>query len=328
MLAILAPGQGAQSPGFLTSWLAHEGTSDLLKEWSKQIDLDLIRLGSTADDLEIRETSNAQPLLVAAGLISYIQLVGNQDFSSNSVNFFAGHSVGEITAATLSGIIDPKTAMSLVSARGRAMSTAAIGSETGMSAVLGGDRESVLSILESLHLVPANENGAGQIVAAGKLSDLKLLADNPPSGARIRSLAVSGAFHTEVMKPAVSALADAAFSAITRDPLAPVLSNLDGEPISNGDEFLARIVGQVAGPVRWDLCMKTLADNGVTGVIEVAPGGTLTGLFKRSFPDIELCSLKTPQDLSSAREFAQKHFTALTNGERQHTEKTSTHDDN
>jgi [acyl-carrier-protein] S-malonyltransferase len=311
MLAVLAPGQGAQSPGLLTSWLAHEDALSLVKDWSNQIDLDLVRLGSTADEVEIRQTSNAQPLLVAAGLISYMQLVGNQDFSLNPVNFFAGHSVGEITAAALSGILDAKTAMNLVSVRARAMSRAAIGSETGMSAVLGGEREIVLSALESLHLVAANENGSGQIVAAGKLTDLKLLADNPPNGARVRALAVSGAFHTDVMKPAVSALADAAFSAITDDPIAAVLSNLDGAPISSGDEFLARIVGQVAGPVRWDLCMKTLADNGVTGVIEVAPGGTLTGLIKRSFPDIELCALKTPEDLANAREFARKHFAIL-----------------
>jgi len=307
VLAVLAPGQGAQSPGFLEPWLADEKSHELVTDWSERINIDLIKLGTVSDEDEIRETSHAQPLLVAAGLISYFRLVGNLDFSRFAVDFFAGHSVGEITASVLSGACDSQTAIELVNVRARAMSAAAIGSDTGMSAVLGGDRQEVLSALESFGLTPANENGGGQIVAAGKLSALQELAENPPSGSRVRSLPVSGAFHTSVMQPAVTALADAAYSVSTKNPTSPVLSNLDGALITNGDELLARIVGQVAGPVRWDLCMKTLSDNGVTGVIEVAPGGTLTGLIRRSFPQIELCAIKNPTDIASAREFARSH---------------------
>ena len=304
MLALLAPGQGAQTPGFLTPWLADATSRALVENWSNLIDLDLVELGTTADADEIRETSHAQPLLVAAGLISSLQTFAGQNIS---FDYFAGHSVGEITAASLAQSFDGDSAMTLVNVRGRAMSAAATGSNSGMSAVLGGEREIVVAALLSLGLTPANENGGGQIVAAGSLDALALLAENPPAGARVRPLQVSGAFHTSVMQPAVTKLADAAREITVIDPVAPVISNRDGAIITGGDELMARIVGQVAGPVRWDLCMETLAAQGVTGVIEVAPGGTLTGLVKRAQPGIELFAIKSPDDIEGAREFARSH---------------------
>jgi [acyl-carrier-protein] S-malonyltransferase len=304
MLALLAPGQGAQTPGFLTPWLEDATSGALLENWSTLTDLDLVALGTTADADEIRETSNAQPLLVAAGLISALRTFAGQDLT---FDYFAGHSVGEITAASLAQAFDGDAAMTLVNVRGRAMSIAAAGSNTGMSAVLGGEREVVVSALLALGLTPANENGGGQIVAAGSLEALAQLADNPPARARVRPLQVSGAFHTSVMQPAVTKLADAAHEMDVNNPVAPVISNRDGAIITNGDELLARIVGQVSGPVRWDLCMATLAAQGVTGVIEVAPGGTLTGLVKRAQPGIELFAIKTPDDIEGAREFARTH---------------------
>ena len=275
-----------------------------MENWSSLVDLDLIRLGTLGDADEIRETSHAQPLLVAAGLISSMQTFSGQNIS---FDFFAGHSVGEITAASLAQSIDGDAAMTLVNVRGRAMSAAATGSNTGMSAVLGGERDVVVAALVALGLTPANENGGGQIVAAGSLPALAALAENPPAGTRVRPLQVSGAFHTSVMEPAIVKLADAAREITVRDPVAPVISNRDGAIITGGDELIARIVGQVSGPVRWDLCMETLASKGVTGVIEVAPSGTLTGLFKRAQPGIELFAIKTPDDIDGAREFARKH---------------------
>ena len=304
MFALLAPGQGAQTPGFLTPWLEDPTSRALMENWSRLVDLDLIRLGTLGDAEEIRETSHAQPLLVAAGLISSMQTFAGENIS---FDFFAGHSVGEITAASLAQSIDGDSAMTLVNVRGRAMSAAATGSNTGMSAVLGGEREVVVAALVALGLTPANENGGGQIVAAGSLPALAALAENPPAGSRVRPLQVSGAFHTSVMEPAIVKLADAAREITVSDPVAPVISNRDGAIITGGDELIARIVGQVSGPVRWDLCMETLASNGVTGVIEVAPGGTLTGLFKRAQPGIELFAIKTPDDIDGAREFARKH---------------------
>ena len=304
MLALLAPGQGAQTPGFLTPWLADATSRALVENWSNLIDLDLVELGTTADADEIRETSHAQPLLVAAGLISSLQTFAGQNIS---FDYFAGHSVGEITAASLAQSFDGDSAMTLVNVRGRAMSAAATGSNSGMSAVLGGEREIVVAALLALGLTPANENGGGQIVAAGSLDALAFLAENPPAGARVRPLQVSGAFHTSVMQPAVTKLADAAREITVIDPVAPVISNRDGAIITGGDELMARIVGQVAGPVRWDLCMETLAAQGVTGVIEVAPGGTLTGLVKRAQPGIELFAIKSPDDIEGAREFARSH---------------------
>ena len=304
MLALLAPGQGAQTPGFLTPWLADATSRALVENWSNLIDLDLVELGTTADADEIRETSHAKPLLLAAGLISSLQTFAGQNIS---FDYFAGHSVGEITAASLAQSFDGDCAMTLVNVRARAMSAAATGSNSGMSAVLGGEREIVVAALLALGLTPANENGGGQIVAAGSLDALALLAENPPAGARVRPLQVSGAFHTSVMQPAVTKLADAAREITVIDPVAPVISNRDGAIITGGDELMARIVGQVAGPVRWDLCMETLAAQGVTGVIEVAPGGTLTGLVKRAQPGIELFAIKSPDDIEGAREFARNH---------------------
>ena len=304
MLALLAPGQGAQTPGFLASWLENEASRALVERWSELTDLDLVHLGTLADGDEIRETSHAQPLLVAAGLISAAQAFADQNIT---FDFFAGHSVGEITAACLAQSFDGDSAMGLVNVRGRAMSTAATGSKTGMSAVLGGEREVVVAALLALGLTPANENGGGQIVAAGSLEALASLSANPPPGARVRPLQVSGAFHTSVMQPAVTKLADAAREIEVNNPTSPVISNRDGAIITGGDELMARIVGQVSGPVRWDLCMQTLADQGVTGVIEVAPGGTLTGLVKRAQPTIEFFAIKSPDDIEGVREFARAH---------------------
>lgn len=304
MLALLAPGQGAQTPGFLTSWLENETSRALIERWSGLIDLDLVHLGTLADSDEIRETSHAQPLLVAAGLISAAQTFADQNIT---FDFFAGHSVGEITAACLAQSFDGDSAMALVNVRGLAMSAAATGSKTGMSAVLGGERDVVVAALLALGLTPANENGGGQIVAAGSLEALAALSLNPPAGARVRPLQVSGAFHTNVMQPAVTKLADAAREIEVNNPTSPVISNRDGAIITGGDELMARIIGQVSGPVRWDLCMQTLADQGVTGVIEVAPGGTLTGLVKRAQPNIEFFAIKSPEDIEGAREFARAH---------------------
>jgi len=305
MLALLAPGQGSQSPGFLSPWLEDPKAAQLISTWADAIGLDLVRLGTTASADEIRDTANAQPLLVAGGLIGATRLF-QQDLSA--ISYVAGHSVGEITAAAITGVLDQVSALNLVRARGEQMANAANGSETGMSAVLGGEREVVIAAIKSVGLIAANENGGGQIVAAGSLTALAALAENPPEGSRVRALAVSGAFHTATMAPAVSRLATLATSLTATDPKAPFISNKDGAVIENGREILDRIVGQIAGPVRWDLCMETMAKCGVTGVIEVPPAGTLTGLVKRSQGEIETFALKGPEDLSAAAEFIAKHY--------------------
>lgn len=299
MLAIIAPGQGAQTPGMLEGWIIDSSAKELLAVWSDEIGLDLIHLGTTADEDEIKDTANAQPLIVAAGLLSARALDARGKFE-----FVAGHSVGEITAAALAGVITEIDAMKLVRARGIEMSKAASKTPSGMSAVLGGDRELVLKAIADAGLVAANDNGAGQIVAAGSLEALASLA---PEGARVRALAVAGAFHTHFMEPAVAPLRDLAASISVSDPAVGVLSNKDGAVITNGREILDRIVAQIASPVRWDLCMNTLASRGVTGAIEVAPAGTLVGLIKRAEPTIVGFALKSPEDCDSARTFATEH---------------------
>ena len=309
MLAVVAPGQGSQTPGFLTPWFEYfdaqgDFFANFVAGWSQNIGLDLRHLGTQANADEIKDTAKAQPLLVLGGLLGAGGIFAGD---ASTISLFAGHSVGEITAAALAMVINGDDAMSLVAARGREMAKAALNSETGMSAVLGGERDFVVSHLNSLGLTPANENGAGQIVAAGKLDALALLAENPPAGARVRPLAVSGAFHTSVMEPAVRVLGEMASTLEVSNPTHTLLSNKDGAAVTDGRNAIDRIVGQIAGPVRWDLCMQSMADMGVTGVIEMPPAGTLVGLIKRAQPQIETFALKTPDDLDAAREFIKKH---------------------
>jgi [acyl-carrier-protein] S-malonyltransferase len=299
MLAIIAPGQGSQTPGMLSAWLEDAQIRTLAQEISDAIGLDVVRLGTTADADEIKDTANAQPLIVAAGLMSAHALGATGSFS-----YVAGHSVGEITAAAIAGALTPIDAMKLVRARGVEMAKAAGVTPSGMAAVLGGDRQVVLSAIADLGLVAANDNGGGQIVAAG---DLDAIAQLAPVGARVRPLAVAGAFHTSYMQPAVEPLRTLAATMTTSEPSVGVLSNKDGAVVKDGAEVLERIVNQIANPVRWDLCMETLVSLGVTGVIEVAPAGTLVGLIKRAAPSIEQFAFKSPEDLDAARAFVANH---------------------
>lgn len=301
MLVLVAPGQGAQTPGFLTPWLDLPGAADRIAAWSDAIGLDLAHFGTKADADEIRDTAVAQPLLVAAGLLSADAL------GAVRPGAVAGHSVGEITAAVFAGVIDDAAALGFVRTRGLAMAEAAAVTETGMSAVLGGDPEQVLAHLEKLGLTPANVNGAGQIVAAGTAEQLAALAEDKPEKARVIALKVAGAFHTHHMAPAVATLQEAAADLTVSDPVVPYISNKDGRIVSTGDEIIARLVGQVANPVRWDLCMETFKEQGVTGLIEVCPGGTLTGLAKRALPGVQTLALKTPDDLDAARTLVAEH---------------------
>ncbi|MET7455464.1 ACP S-malonyltransferase [Streptomyces sp. NPDC005574] len=297
MLVLVAPGQGAQTPGFLTPWLELPGAADRVAAWSDAIGLDLAHYGTKADADAIRDTSVAQPLLVAAGLLSAAAL---GDVVPGAV---AGHSVGEITAAVFAGVLDDTAALALVRKRGLAMAEAAAVTATGMSALLGGDPEVSVAHLEKLGLTPANVNGAGQIVAAGTLEQLAALEADPPEGVRrVVALKVAGAFHTHHMAPAVEALAKAAESLAPADPKVAYVSNKDGRAVATGTEVLERLVGQVANPVRWDLCMETFQELGATALLEVCPGGTLTGLAKRALPGVKTLALKTPDDLDAARE--------------------------
>ncbi|MFE7767440.1 ACP S-malonyltransferase [Streptomyces sp. NPDC057438] len=302
MLVLVAPGQGAQTPGFLTPWLDLPGAADRLGAWSDAIGLDLARYGTEADADAIRDTAVAQPLLVAAGLLSAAAL---GDVTPGAV---AGHSVGEITAAAFAGVLDDTAALTLVRKRGLAMAEAAAITETGMSALLGGDPEVTIPHLEKLGLTPANVNGAGQIVAAGTLEQLAALeADKPEGVRRVVALKVAGAFHTHHMAPAVDTLAKAAEELAPGDPKLTYVSNKDGQAVATGAEVLSRLVGQVANPVRWDLCMETFKELGVTALIEVCPGGTLTGLAKRALPGVATVALKTPDDLDAARALIAEH---------------------
>lgn len=307
MLVIVAPGQGAQTPGFLTPWL-EDPTFAARFDWLATVaSIDLAHYGTEADADTIRDTKVAQPLLVATGLIAALDLFPHPADAFSRIGAVAGHSVGELTAAAGARAITAEQAMVLVRERGNAMADAAAVTATGMTAVLGGDRDEVLASIERHGLTPANDNGPGQVVAAGTMEQLAAFAEDPPAKARIMPLSVAGAFHTSHMAPAVDRLAALARSVSTHDPRTPVISNRDGQVVHDGRDVLRRIVGQIANPVRWDLCMETMSDLGVTGILEMPPAGTLTGIAKRALKGVETFALKTPDQLDAAREFCDKH---------------------
>ncbi|BCY06370.1 ACP S-malonyltransferase [Actinoplanes sp. L3-i22] len=304
MLAVLSPGQGSQKPGFLNSWLELPGAKDRLTAWSALAGVDLVHLGTDADAEEIKDTARTQPLLVAAALLAAAQL------PLERVGVVAGHSVGELGAASIAGVLTPEDAITLAGVRGREMAAACALAPTGMSAVLGGDPDEVVATIEKHGLHPANRNGAGQIVAAGALDGLAEFAAAPPAKARVIALAVAGAFHTPFMAPAETALAAVAAKTTVTDPARTLLSNLDGTAVAGGRDMLDRLVRQITAGVRWDLCMSTLKGLGVTAVIELPPAGTLAGLVRREMKGArapEIVTLNTPDDLPAARDLIARH---------------------
>jgi [acyl-carrier-protein] S-malonyltransferase len=309
VLVIVAPGQGSQTPGFLQPWLELPGVADRLAWLSAVAGLDLIEHGTVSDADTIRDTSIAQPLIVAAGLVSLLSLFPHPSDAFTKIGAGAGHSVGEITAAAAAGVISAEQAMVLVRERGAAMATAAGQAATGMSAVMGGDPAEVIALLAEHDLIAANVNGAGQIVAAGLLENLAAFRAAVPKGVKAIPLKVAGAFHTEFMGSAVEVLEKYSRAVTTHDPRVRLVSNADGTVVHDGQDVLRRIVAQVRRPVRWDLCMETFRDLGVTGLIEIPPAGTLANLAKRALPGIDIVALKTPADLPAAHELIREHAT-------------------
>ena len=297
MLAILCPGQGSQKPGFMNPWLEIPEYRATLEAMSDAINLDLIKHGTISDEETIRDTAIAQPLIVSASIATANLL------DLTNVFGVAGHSVGEVAAAQVAGILNQEQAMQLVNLRAQAMAKAAASSEkTSMAAVLGGEVETVISRLNELGLSSANYNGAGQIVAAGSAEAIQALVAEGPAGSKVIPLSVAGAFHTKYMEPAVGELTNFVSSLTVQDPSKTIWSNQAGQIVSSGTGFLNLLVGQVANSVRWDLCMEAMVNAGVTAVIEVSPAGTLAGLAKRGMPGVEIVALKEPKDLDAAKD--------------------------
>ncbi len=304
MIALLAPGQGSQTPGMLLPWLELPGAAEQLASWSAISGLDLVALGTTATAEEITDTAVTQPLVVAATLLAHRELTNRGLLGRNGAPkiIVAGHSVGEIAAYAIAGVISPDDAVALAATRGAEMAKACAVEPTGMSAVLGGDEAEVLSALENFELVPANRNAAGQIVAAGRLDALAKLAENPPEKARVRQLATAGAFHTHFMAPATDAYATAAADVATAEPTATLLSNADGQPVSSAAEAMGKLVAQLTRPVRWDLCTEGMRAANVTAIVEFPPAGTLVGIAKRELRGVPTYAVKTPSDLDGLAE--------------------------
>lgn len=307
MLAIVAPGQGAQQPGFLQPWISESSFTNRIGWLSAVSGLDLAHYGTQADAETIRDTAVAQPLLVAAGLLAALELFPHPADAFPFIGVAAGHSVGEITAAAGVGVLSAEQAMVFVRERGRAMAAASAATPTSMTAVIGGQPEEVLAALDAQGLTAANHNGSGQVVAAGTHQQLEAFAAHPPKRARLIPLSVAGAFHTVHMQPAVARLTELARGISTHDPRTRLLSNADGQVVHDGQDVLRRLVGQVASPVRWDLCMAAMADLGVTGLLEMPPAGTLTGIAKRNLKGVELFALNTPDQLEDALAFVHEH---------------------
>jgi [acyl-carrier-protein] S-malonyltransferase len=299
MIIVVAPGQGSQTPGFLSPWLEVDGVREQLGTLGEAAKVDLIQHGTISDDVTIRDTKIAQPLIVAASLVTGTILLTGRE---SSVSAFAGHSVGEFAAAALAGILSPSDSMSLVGVRGRAMAEEAQRVSTGMSALLGGEQADIDAKLRELGLFAANMNGGGQVVVAGDSDALAALAAEPPAGARVIPLSVAGAFHTSYMAGAVETLRVAAEAVATSDPTTPIYTNSDGTRVSSGAHYRDLLVGQVSNPVRWDLCMESFARDGVNGVIELAPAGALVGLVRRSIKGLPTVAVKTPDDVTAAIE--------------------------
>jgi [acyl-carrier-protein] S-malonyltransferase len=305
VLAIVCPGQGSQTPGFLAPWLELPGVREHLEALSDAAGLDLVAHGTVSDEETIKDTAVAQPLIVAAGLVAARQLLDTGALTAATV--VAGHSVGEITASAVAGALTEDDAVTFVRERANAMARAAAAAPTGMSAVLGGDPDDVAQVLAGLGLTAANANGGGQVVAAGTLEQLAELTANPPAKARVIPLKVAGAFHTSHMEPALSVLEALRPSLSPAEPLPTLLSNFDGAAVVSGEANLDSLIAQVSRPVRWDACMETMTGMGVTGILELPPAGTLTGLAKRGMRGVPSLALKSPEDLAAARAFVAEH---------------------
>nr|WP_199340277.1 ACP S-malonyltransferase [Mycobacteroides chelonae] len=298
---MLAPGQGSQTPGMLTPWLELPGATDQVEQWSKASGLDLVRLGTTATAEEITDTSITQPLVVALTLLAYDELTKRGHLNAKTT-VVAGHSVGEIAAYAIAGVISADEAVALAATRGAEMAKACALDPTGMSAVLGGDEAEVLERLEALELIPANRNAAGQIVAAGRITALEKLAEDPPAKARVRQLATAGAFHTHFMAPAQEAYAAAAAAILPSEPVTTLLSNFDGTPVASGADAMEKLVNQLTSPVRWDLCTEYFKTADVQAVVELPPSGALAGIAKREMRGVTNQALKSLEDLDALAE--------------------------
>jgi len=285
----------------LSPWLELPGADELIASWSEAIGLDLARLGTTATAEEITDTAITQPLVVAATLLAHQELT-KRGLLAGADLVVAGHSVGEIAAYAIAGVLGADDAVRLAATRGSEMAKACAVEPTGMAAVLGGDEAEVLARLDELDLVPANRNAAGQIVAAGAVSALDKLVEDPPAKARVRKLATAGAFHTHFMASALDGYSAAADAVTTGAPTASLLSNADGQPVTSADDAMAKLVAQLTKPVRWDLCTETMRQREVAAIVEFPPAGTLVGIAKRELRGVPTYAVKTPADLDGLSE--------------------------
>ncbi|MEY3806569.1 MAG: malonyl CoA-acyl carrier protein transacylase [Actinomycetota bacterium] len=302
MLAFTFPGQGSQRPGMGRPWQGHESW-ELVDEASHVAGRDVAALLLDADAEELKDTRNAQLTTFVASLmvLDAVERLGIVP------SFCAGHSLGEYTALTATGALSFEDGVQLVVERADAMHEAGNQSPGTMAAVLGLDDDvvEVACRRADSDVWVANFNAPGQVVIAGSPDGVTAASEHAKSlGAKkIMPLQVSGAFHTPFMTAARDRLRSAITLASPRDTEVPVISNVDALPHATGDEWSALLSAQLSSPVRWKHCLLTLAEHGVTGFVELGPGGVLTGMAKRTVDNARTISVSTPDELDKLIEW-------------------------
>ncbi|GLY18865.1 ACP S-malonyltransferase [Kineosporia sp. NBRC 101677] len=301
MRAILCPGQGSQRPGLLTAWTGTDESREHVRRLGDWAGLDLLEHGTRSDAETLRDTAVAQPLIVAAGLLAWARLAGRAGRPAPADLLVAGHSVGEITAAVIAGVLTEQEGMRLAAGRGRAMAAAASREPSGMVAVVGTTLERLTERLDGEDLHLANHNGAGQFVVGGSRPALERLRADPPAQARVIALRVAGAFHTPYMAQAVPEVQELIAGFSPADPVATLVSNRGGQVLTNGSEVTAALLTQMLAPVRWDLTMQSLFAAGLQEAVELPPAKTLQGLLERAHPQVQCLRLDNPGDVESSQ---------------------------
>jgi [acyl-carrier-protein] S-malonyltransferase len=296
VLAFTFPGQGSQRSGMGRAWVDHP-SFELVAEASDIAERDLATLVLDAPDGVLKETANAQlsTFLVSLVVLDAVERIGL------TPAMCGGHSLGEYTALVASGAVSFADGIRLVVERGTAMQVAASGRTGTMAAIIGmsdEDADAACQLAETDVWV-ANYNAPGQVVISGTPDGIEAATSRAKAlGARkVLPIPVSGAFHTPLMLPARDRLR-AALQAVTfHAPEVPVVANVDARVHTDPEEWEGLLSAQLCAPVRWRHCLETLAGRGASVLVELGPGGVLTGLARRTVPDVRAVAVAVPDDL-------------------------------
>jgi len=300
VIAFTFPGQGAQKSGMGAPWQDHPAW-ELVAQASEIAGRDVAALLLSADDEELRQTRNAQLATFTLSALMGRAVSG----AGLRANVFAGHSLGEYTALTAAGALEFADAVRLVTERGEAMQVAAQENDGTMAAILGLDDAEVEAVAEAIdELWVANYNAPGQVVIAGGPDAIAAGSEAAKAAGAKRAMALSvgGAFHSPHMSPAQERLDQALSNTTLHKPTAPVWSNVDARGHTVGDELRELLGQQLTSPVRWSHSVADMVAAGVTTLVEIGPGGALTGMARRITSDTTNLKVNTPDDIANVIE--------------------------